>query len=129
MSCDRRGIPMPADLDLMVLHHLRGYPDELRRFSNLMKQSHGRAAAEYFLDRPVPGDSFIAAVSRLVMAGEDIVTVVEAAELLGVPPAALLTPEHQHDLPEPLTGAGRYRLWRRADVLAHRGASAGESQG
>jgi len=120
---------MPEDLDLMVLHHLRGYPDELRRFSNLMKQSHGRTAAEYFLARPVAGDSFIAAVSRLVMAGEDIVTVVEAAELLGVPPATLLTPERQHDLPEPLTGEGRYQLWRRADVLASRDPSGGESRG
>jgi hypothetical protein len=29
-------------VDFKVLEHLRGYPEELRRYSNLMKQSHPR---------------------------------------------------------------------------------------
>jgi hypothetical protein len=70
-----------TDLDLTILAHLRGYPEELRRFSNLMKQAHsnGRTAAEFFLSRPVAEDSFVVEVCRLVQAGEEIVTVVETA--------------------------------------------------
>lgn len=83
-----------------------------------MKQAHphGRTATQFFLSRPVAEDSFVAAVCRFVAAGEDVVTVVEAAEVLGVSPSALLDPARADDLPPPLWGAGRYRLWRRADV-------------
>jgi len=118
----------PRDLDLAILAHLRGYPEELRRFSNLIKQAnpHGRTAAEFYLSRPVAEETFLAALIRFVRTGEDIVTVVEAAELLGIPPSALLEPAHRDDLPAPLWGEGRYRLWRRADVLARRaGRTAG----
>jgi hypothetical protein len=87
-----------------------------------MKQAHphGRSAAEFFLTRPVAEDSFVAALVRLIRAGEDIVTVVEAAELLGDSPSALLTPARVSTLPPPLAGEGRYRIWRRADVVARR---------
>jgi hypothetical protein len=109
-----------SDLDLSVLRHLRGYPEELRRFSNLMKQAHsnGRTAAEYFLSRPVAGDSFVAALCRLVKAGEDIVTVVEAAEMLGVAPSRLLELSAAPGIPRPLWGEGRHQVWRRADIAA-----------
>jgi hypothetical protein len=106
------------ELDVAVLAHLRGYPEELRRFSNLMKQAHprGRTAAELFLLRPTAQHSFLAALCRLVQAGEDVVTVVEVAEWLGVAPAALLDPARAATLPPPVFGAGRYRIWRRADL-------------
>jgi hypothetical protein len=109
-----------TDLDLVVLGHLRGYPDELRRFSNLMKQAHPHrgVASEFFLSREVSGDSFVAALARLAQAGEDIVTVVEAAELLGRRPADLLSLAQEAGFPRPLFGEGRHQIWRRADIMA-----------
>jgi hypothetical protein len=97
----------------------------VRRFGNLMKQAHpqGRTAAQFFLDRPVRDDSFIAALCRFVRAGEDIVTVVEAAEILGVAPAALLDPARAPRLPRPLYGESRHQLWRRAEITALRRAT------
>jgi len=109
----------PGGLDAMVLHHLRGFPDELQRFANVVKQTHGRSAVEFFLSRPAPADSFLAALCRAVRDGEDVVTVVEAAALLGQAPAALLTPESESALPPPLWGTDRHRLWRRADILRY----------
>ncbi len=123
------GGTVSRDIDLAVLAHLRGYPAELRRFSNLMKQAHpqGRTAAEFFLSRPVAEDSFVAALCRLVQAGEDVVTVVEAAELIGVSPSTLLDPARAVQLPPPIFGDGRHRVWRRADVVAREsGAARGE---
>jgi len=125
------GGTVSRDIDLVVLAHLRGYPAELRRFSNLVKQAHpqGRTAAEFFLSRPVAEGSFVAALCRLVQAGEEIVTVVEAAELLGVPPSTLLDPDAVK-LPPPIFGEGQHRVWRRADVVARgSGAARGEHDG
>ena len=113
--------PGSRDLDLAVLSHLRGYPEEPRRFSNLMKQAHqGRSAAEFFLTRPVEDNSFVAALVRLIQAGEDVVTVVEAAELLGSSPSALLDPARLSELPPSLAGEERHRIWCRADITARR---------
>ena len=120
----------PADLDLAILAHLRGYPDELRRFSNLMKQGHlqGRAAADYFLSREVSADSFVAALARLTQGGEDVVTVVEAAELLDRPPAQVLLLAARPGFPAPLFGEDRHQIWRRADIMAWRDARAGQER-
>ena len=114
----------PGDLDAIVLHHLRGFPEELHRFANVVKQAHGRSGVEFFLSRPAPADSFLAALCRAVLNGEDVVTVVEAAELLHRPAAALLTPESESALPAPLSGTGRHRLWRRADIVQYAAGAA-----
>jgi len=115
---DTATTPPPPNLDLAVLAHLRGYPEELRRFSNLLKQvhPHGRSAVEYFLSREVAADSFLAALCRLVQAGEDLVTVVEAADLLGTRPARVMELAESPSFPRPLWGEGRQRVWRRADI-------------
>lgn len=113
-----------GDLDAIVLHHLRGFPEELHRFANLVKQAHGRSGVEFFVSRPAPADSFLAALCRAVLDGEDVVTVVEAAELLHRPAAALLTPESEAALPAPLSGTGRHRLWRRADIVRYAAGAA-----
>jgi hypothetical protein len=103
----------------MVLRHLRGFPDELHRFSNVVKQAHGRSAVELFLSRPAAGDSFLAALCRAARDGQDVVTVVEAAELLHRPAANLLTADAEAALPPAWWGTGRHRLWHRADIARY----------
>ncbi len=119
MTHEPHGLP---NRDLAVLAHLRGYPEELRRFSNLMKQIHptGRTATDFFLSRQVAADSFVAAICRLVQAGEDFVTVVEAADVLEVAPARILELAATPGFPRPLFGEGRQRVWRRSDIVAPR---------
>jgi hypothetical protein len=119
----------PSGLDATVLHHLRGFPEELQRFGNVLKQTHGRSAVEFFLSRPAPVDSFLAALCRAARDGEDVVTVIEAAEIIGRPPAALLTPDSEAALPPPWWGTGRHRLWRRGDILRYAGGAAADGAG
>src|SRR5437016_10203851 len=121
--------PASPDLDVAVLTHLRGYPEELRRFSNLIKQAHphGRTAVEFFLSRPVAENSFIAMLCRLVQAGEDIVTVVEAADVLHVPPARVLELAAAPGSRAPCRGrdgsrCGAARTWRRWPAETRRAA-------
>ncbi len=106
-------------LDFKVLQHLRGYPEELRRYSNLMKQAHPRgiSAVEFLLKRPPSPNGFIEAVCRFVRDGEDILSAVEAAERIGLSPHAFLERvAADSDFPPPLFGTEHRKVWRSADV-------------
>lgn len=108
--------------DLKVLAHLRGYPDDLQRFSNMIKQAHprGTSALRLVLGRPVASNSLVAAVCRAVADGVPIATAVEAAERFGMPPAQFLAAiASRPDFPRPLFAAGHRRLWRLADLDAY----------
>ncbi len=108
--------------DIRVLQHLRGYPEELRHYSNLIKQAHprGMSALDFVLRRPPASESFIAAICRLVAGGEEIVSAVEAAERFGIPPRAFLeTIASRPEFPAPLFASAERRVWRTADVQAY----------
>jgi hypothetical protein len=108
--------------DLKVLAHLRGYPEDLRHYSNLIKQAHPRSmsALRLVLGRPASSESLIAAVCRAVADGVPIASAVEAAERFGVTPAAFLAGiAAQPDFPEPLFAADHRRIWRVADLDAY----------
>lgn len=108
--------------DLRVLAHLRGYSEDLRHFSNLIKQAHprGMSALKLVLGRPAASDSLIAAVCRSVADGVEIASAVEAAELFGVPPAVFLNHvAARPDFPQPLFASAHRRIWRRADLDAY----------
>jgi hypothetical protein len=105
--------------DLAVLAHLRGYPEDLRHFSNLIKQAHPRgiSALRLVLGRPTSSASLIAAVCRYVAEGIPIVSAVEASEILGVPPGRFLEEiAARAGFPAPRFAAEHRRLWRRADI-------------
>jgi hypothetical protein len=109
--------------DTLVLQHLRGYPEELRHYSNLIKQAHprGMSALDFVLRRSAASDSFIAAVCRLVAAGEEVLSAVEAAERFGVPPRAFLeTIAARPDFPAPLFASAEKRVWRAGEIEAYR---------
>lgn len=111
--------PFPADF--RVLEHLRGYPDDLRRYSNLLKQTHPRgvSAVEFLLKRPPTGD-FVEAVCALVRDGVDLVTAVGAADLAGVTPRVFIEEiASRPDFPAPLYRQEHRAIWRRADVDAY----------
>lgn len=108
--------------DTLVLPHLRGYPEELRHYSNLIKQAHprGTSALDVVLRRPAASDSFVAAVCRLVAAGEEVLSAVEAAERFALPPRTFLeTIAARPDFPPPLFANGDRRVWRASDVEEH----------
>lgn len=109
--------------DLRVLAHLRGYPEELRRYSNLIKQAHprGMSAVRLVLGRPTSSTSLIAAVCRYVSEGVAVASAVAAADLFEVPTAQFLSEiSSKADFPAPLFAAEHKRLWRLADLEAYR---------
>ena len=112
--------------DLKVLVHLRGYPEDLRHFSNLIKQAHprGMSAVRMVLSRPASSASLIAAIARSLSDGVPIVSAIEAAELFAVPPRQFLDEiAARPDFPAPVFAADHRRIWRRADVEAYRATS------
>ncbi|MGH2376296.1 MAG: hypothetical protein ACREJ4_04200 [Candidatus Methylomirabilaceae bacterium] len=111
------------DEDLKVLAHLRGYPEDLRHYSNLIKQAHprGASALRQVLRRPASSASLIAAVCRYVADGIPIASAIEAAELFGVPPRTFLDDiAARPDFPAPLFAADHRRIWRLSDLEAYR---------
>lgn len=113
--------------DLKVLAHLRGYPEDLRHYSNLIKQAHprGMSALRQVLNRPASSASLIAAVCRYVADGVPIASAIEAAELFDVAPRAFLDDiASRPDFPAPLFAADHRRIWRLADLEAYRAGHA-----
>jgi hypothetical protein len=110
------------DEDLKVLGHLRGYPDDLHHFSNMIKQANprGMSALRLVLSRPAAADSLIAAICRQVADGVAILNAVEAGERFGVPPRQFLDEiAARPDFPAPLFAAGHRRIWRESDIQAY----------
>ncbi len=113
----------PFEEDLKVLAHLRGYAEDLRHYSNLIKQAHprGMPALRLVLGRPASSTSLIAAVCRYVSEGVPIASAVEAADLFGVPPGRFLSEiASRVDFPAPLFAAEHRRIWRLDDIEAYR---------
>src|SRR2546425_11995275 len=109
----------PLERDIEVLQHLRGYPEELHRYANLMKQTHprGMSAVEFLLGRAGAQDGFLETICRMVRAGETVVTAVEAADLAGVPPRAFLEDvAARPDFPGPVLRREHRAIWRKGDV-------------
>lgn len=120
----------PFALDLQVLQHLRGYPDDLHRYANLMKQAHprGMSAVEFLLSRPASADGFLEALCRLVRDGEPILTAVEAAGQAAVPPAQFLGDvAARPDFPAPLFRREHRAIWRKTDIEAYLAAGSTRS--
>ncbi len=112
----------PFARDFEVLQHLRGYPEELHRYANLMKQAHprGMSAVAFLLGRAGAQEGFLEAICRMVSAGEEAVSAVEAAELAGVPPKSFLDEiASRPDFPAPVFRADHRAVWRKADVERH----------
>lgn len=114
---DERAFPLDAE----VLSHLRGYPEDLHRFANLIKQTNprGSSAVEFLLKRP-PSGEFVEAIARAIRDGVPVVTAVEAAELAGLPPRRFLDEvASRADFPAPLYRKDHRAIWRRAEVQAY----------
>jgi hypothetical protein len=120
--------PNPADaaLDLAVIAHLRGFPEDLERYANLVKHAHpkGKSAVALIIHRP--GSGFLRRLCELVASGEDVVTTVEAAELVGVTVEGLLARLEGGTLPAPLFRQGTRVIWSRPTLVEWlRGAESG----
>lgn len=109
----------PFAQDFEVLQHLRGYPEELHRYANLMKQTHprGMSAVEFLLGRAGAQEGFLETICRMVKGGEPLVTAVEAAELAGVNPRTFLDDVAARDnFPPPVFRREHRVVWRKGDV-------------
>jgi hypothetical protein len=117
----------PTARDVQVLPHLQGFPEEIKRFSNLVKQAHpkGKSAIDLILQRPGARPTFLHRVCAAVADGEDIVTTVEAARILAVPPGELIRRLDAGELPAPVFHDGRRAIWPRIALLAS-AATSGE---
>ncbi len=106
--------PLDPWRDLEVLPHLRGFPEDLERFSNLLKQAHPRgvSAIALIIHRPGP-DRFLRRVCEAVARGEAILTTHEAAAALGVSAEELLRSVEAGEVPQPMYREGHKLIWRR----------------
>jgi hypothetical protein len=107
--------------DLAVLPHLRGFPDELERFSTLLKQAHphGKSAAGLIIQRPGTR-RFLRFVCEAVVRGQEILTTYEAAAALGIPTEELWRRVEAGELPPPVFREGEKAVWRREHLIAAR---------
>ncbi len=110
---------LPLSLDLEVLAHLRGFPEELARYANLVKHAHprGSSACALIIHRPGP-PGFLRALCQLVAQGESVVTTWELARRSGLEPAELLEALDRGELPSPEFRDGTKAVWRREAVEA-----------
>ncbi len=108
-------------IDFKVLQHLRGYPEELHRYANLMKQAHPRgiSAVEFLLKRPPSPDGFVETICRLVRDGVDILTGVEVSMRAERGPGAGDEVAAQPGFPAPLFRKAGRGIWRAQDVDAY----------
>jgi len=106
--------------DFQVLPHLQGFPEDIKRFSNLIKQAHpnGKSAIALILQRRGARQGFLYHVCAAVAAGEPIVTTIEAARLIGVPPAELLRRLDAGSVPAPSFLDDRRAIWPRQVIEA-----------
>jgi len=104
----------PLSVDLEVLTHLRGFPEELERYANLVKHAHplGRSACGLIIHRS-GRQGFLRRLCELVASGEPVVTLLEGAALLGCSPAQLLERLDRGELPAPEFRDGPRVIWRR----------------
>ncbi len=104
--------------DLAVLPHLRGFPEEFERFSNLVKHAHprGTSAIDLIIHRP-GSNRFLRRVCEAVACGEAILTTYEAAAALGISPEELLERLEAGEVPEPVFREGRQLVWLRDQLL------------
>lgn len=105
---------LPLDVDREVLTHLRGFPEELERYANLVKHAHprGLSACGLIIHRPGP-EGFLWKLCQLVADRVPVVTTWEAADLLGTDPGQLLESLDQGRLPPPEFRDGPRVIWRR----------------
>ncbi len=115
----RRTVTDPFARDIEVLHHLRGYPDELHRYATLMKQTHPRgiSAVQFLLGRTGAQDGFLETICRMVASDDPPLTAVGAAEMAGVPPTVFLADlAARANFPAPVFRQAHRAVWRKADI-------------